>query len=45
MALLSNMSIERTIGQMSSSTGAGGYRYLGGDGITVDNDLYKISVD
>lgn len=45
MALLSNMSIERTIGQMSSSSGAGGYRYLGGDGITVDNDLYKISVD
>lgn len=45
MALLSNMSIERTIGQMSSSSGAGGYRYLGGEGITVDNDLYKISVD
>ena len=45
MALLSNMSIERTIGHMSSSSGAGGYRYLGGEGITVDNDLYKISVD
>ena len=45
MALLSNMSIERTIGQMSSSSGSGGYRYLGGDGISVDNDLYKISVD
>lgn len=45
MALLSNMSIERTVGQMSSSTGAGGYRYLGGNGIAVDNDLYKISVD
>lgn len=45
MALLSNMSIERTIGHMSSSSGAGGYRYLGGEGISVDNDLYKISVD
>ena len=45
MALLSNMSIERTVGQMGSSSGTGGYRYLGGDGIAVDNDLYKISVD
>ena len=45
MALLSNMSIERTIGQMNSSSGSGGYRYLGGDGISVDNDLYKISVN
>ena len=45
MALLSNMSIERTVGQVSSSSGAGGYRYIGGEGITVDNDLYKISVD
>lgn len=45
MTLLSNMSIQRTQSSMSPGSGAGGYRYLGTDCITVDNDAYRIGLN
>lgn len=44
MALLSNMTIERTTSTMTGTQGSsGGYRYTSGKGIQVDNDNYVIS--
>lgn len=45
MTLLSNMSIQRTSSSMSQSSGAGMYRYLGQDCITVDNENYRIGLN
>lgn len=43
MSLLTNMSIERTSASMNASTNPAGYRYIGGDGINVDNEVYQIT--
>ena len=43
MSLLTNMSIERTSAPMNASTNPAGYRYIGGDGINVDNEVYQIT--